>query len=53
MIVGSGSAGAALAYRLSEDGKHTVAVIEYGGHGFRAVHPDAVGAVDPDEHQAL
>ncbi len=31
VIVGSGSAGAALAYRLSEDGKHTVAVIEYGG----------------------
>jgi choline dehydrogenase len=31
VIVGSGSAGLALAYRLSEDGKHTVAVIEYGG----------------------
>src|SRR5690606_30628972 len=28
---GSGSAGAAMAYRLSEDGKHTVIVIEYGG----------------------
>ena len=31
VIVGSGSAGAALAYRLSEDGKYSVIVIEYGG----------------------
>ncbi len=31
VIVGSGSAGAALAYRLSENGKHSVIVIEYGG----------------------
>ena len=31
MIVGAGSAGCALAYRLSESGKHTVAVIEFGG----------------------
>src|SRR5690606_11178392 len=31
VIVGSGSAGSALAYRLSEDGKHSVIVIEYGG----------------------
>ncbi len=31
VIVGSGSAGAAMAWRLSEDGRHTVAVIEYGG----------------------
>ena len=31
VIVGSGSAGSALAYRLSEDGKHSVVVIEYGG----------------------
>ncbi len=31
VVVGSGSAGAALAYRLSEDGKHSVVVIEYGG----------------------
>ncbi|MCX7304486.1 MAG: choline dehydrogenase [Hyphomicrobiales bacterium] len=31
VIIGSGSAGSALAYRLSEDGKHTVIVIEYGG----------------------
>lgn len=31
VIVGSGSAGSALAYRLSEDGKHSVIVIEFGG----------------------
>jgi len=31
VIVGSGSAGAALAARLSEDGRHRVIVIEYGG----------------------
>lgn len=31
MVVGSGSAGAALAARLSEDGRHSVCVIEYGG----------------------
>ena len=31
VIVGSGSAGSALAYRLSEDGKNSVIVIEYGG----------------------
>ena len=31
VIVGSGSAGAAMADRLSEDGKHSVIVIEFGG----------------------
>ncbi|EBA04661.1 choline dehydrogenase [Rhodobacteraceae bacterium HTCC2150] len=31
VIVGAGSAGCALAYRLSENGKYTVAVIEFGG----------------------
>ena len=31
VIVGAGSAGCALAYRLSEDGQHSVAVLEHGG----------------------
>jgi choline dehydrogenase len=34
IIVGSGSAGAAMAYRLSEDGRHSVIVIEAGGTDF-------------------
>ncbi|MGN6583662.1 MAG: choline dehydrogenase, partial [Rhizobiaceae bacterium] len=31
VIIGSCSAGSALAYRLSEEGRHSVVVIEYGG----------------------
>ena len=31
VIIGSGSAGAAMAYRLSEDGAHSVIVLEFGG----------------------
>nr|WP_306265045.1 choline dehydrogenase [Pararhizobium sp. IMCC3301] len=31
VIIGAGSAGCAMAYRLSENGKHSVLVIEYGG----------------------
>ena len=30
VIIGSGSAGSAMAYRLSEDGRYSVIVIEYG-----------------------
>ena len=32
IVIGSGSSGSALAYRLLEDGKNTVAVIENGGN---------------------
>ena len=31
IIVGAGSAGCAMAYRLTEDGKYSVLVLEYGG----------------------
>ncbi len=34
VIIGAGSAGSALAARLSEDGKHSVLVVEYGGSDF-------------------
>ncbi|TLX13360.1 choline dehydrogenase [Rhizobium sp. MHM7A] len=34
VIIGSGSAGSALAYRLSEDGRNSVVVIEAGGSDF-------------------
>ncbi|MBO6720211.1 MAG: choline dehydrogenase [Roseitalea sp.] len=31
VIIGAGSAGSAMAFRLSEDGRHTVLVVEHGG----------------------
>jgi choline dehydrogenase len=34
VIVGSGSAGATMASRLSEDGRHSVLVLEFGGSDF-------------------
>ena len=37
VIVGAGSAGCALAYRLSEDGRHSVVGLEFGGSDFGPV----------------
>ena len=34
VVIGSGSAGSALAFRLSEDGRHSVIVIEHGGSDY-------------------
>ena len=34
VIIGAGSAGSAMAARLSEDGQHSVMVIEHGGSDF-------------------
>ncbi len=52
VIVGAGSAGCAMAYRLGQAGK-SVIVIEDGGIRRRALHPDAGRAVLPDEHAPL
>ncbi len=52
VIVGAGSSGCAMAYRLAEAGK-SVLVIEHGGSDCGAVHPDAGRAQLPDEHEAL
>ena len=51
VIVGSGSAGAALAYRLSEDGSNQRHRHRIWRQRFRSVHPDAGGAFLPDEHE--
>ena len=53
VIVGAGSAGCVLAARLTEDGKHSVLLLEYGGSDRSLVDPDAERALDPDEHGAL
>ncbi len=53
IIIGSGSAGSAMAYRLSQDGRHSVLVLEYGGTDMRPFDPDALGAFLSDEHVGL
>jgi len=53
VIVGAGSAGCAMAYRLSEDGKNSVCVLEIRRQRPGPLSPDAVGTFLPDEHEAL
>lgn len=52
VIVGAGSAGCAMAYRLSEAGA-SVIVIEHGGTDAGPVHSDARGAELSNEYGAL
>ena len=53
VIVGAGSAGCVLADRLTEDGRSTVARAGIWRLRPGAGHPDAGGAVDPDELENL
>ena len=52
IIVGAGSAGCVLAARLTEDPATNVLLLEFGGSD-RSIHPDALGAVNPDERQQV
>ena len=51
VIVGAGSAGCALAYRLTRGRPRTACcVLEFGGSDCVALHPDAERPLHPDEH---
>ena len=53
VIIGAGSAGSALAARLSEDGRHSVIVIEHGGSDFGPFIKMPAALSYPDEHAPL
>ena len=52
VIVGAGSAGCAMAYRLAEAGRKVI-VIEHGGSDAGPFYSDARGPELSDEHEAL
>jgi choline dehydrogenase len=50
VIIGSGSAGSAIAYRLATAGQGTIAVIEFGGGDAGPLYSDAGCIIVPNEH---
>ena len=50
VIIGSGSAGSAIAYRLAAAGQGTIAVIEFGGSDAGPLYSDASRVVLSNEH---